>query len=417
MKTRNNAFLLLSLVSVSLLAEHGNAVVTTAAVETPVEDDVMDNTATETVVAEEATASEDPVVEEAVTTEAAAEKEDSEEAVVEDIATEPVGVEAADEDGEVVDLDATTVSEKVEEEASINNESTIQEPADTATSVEDATNTETAETEATAESVETQTVAVEQNDDAQPSETTKPQSETTDIDTATTATEKESAAPQNNETPQQQSGPFVDIFGPSLLSLEMIDEKHAQLKSHPTNDALKGKKVVGLYFSADWCGPCQKFTPELVSFYEKMNARRGRENQFEIVWISRSRDYDKWGQFFGHMPWLAMTPEEAMGQKGALLSEQYKVKGIPHLVLVDADSGDVITYDARTKIPADRAGIGFPWRNPLVTAYTALFPKALRLMIRTGLLDFRKKVVLVAKGAFGVGMKKVKKAAGAAATV
>jgi hypothetical protein len=49
-----------------------------------------------------------------------------------------------------------------------------------------------------------------------------------------------------------QSGPFVDLFGPNLLSLEMIDDTHAQLQPHLTNDVLEGKKVIGLYFSADW---------------------------------------------------------------------------------------------------------------------------------------------------------------------
>jgi hypothetical protein len=49
-----------------------------------------------------------------------------------------------------------------------------------------------------------------------------------------------------------QSGPFVDLLGPTLLSLEMVDETHAQLAPHYTTDALHGKTVVGLYFSADW---------------------------------------------------------------------------------------------------------------------------------------------------------------------
>jgi hypothetical protein len=49
-----------------------------------------------------------------------------------------------------------------------------------------------------------------------------------------------------------QSGPFVDLLGDLLLSLEMIDETKAQVHQHHTNVALDGKKVVGLYFSADW---------------------------------------------------------------------------------------------------------------------------------------------------------------------
>jgi hypothetical protein len=49
-----------------------------------------------------------------------------------------------------------------------------------------------------------------------------------------------------------QSGPFVDLFGPTLLSLNMVDATRAQIVSNYTSDALRGKSVVGVYFSADW---------------------------------------------------------------------------------------------------------------------------------------------------------------------
>ena len=54
------------------------------------------------------------------------------------------------------------------------------------------------------------------------------------------------------DAPPVQTGPFIDLLGPQLLSLQMVDETRAQLVPHYTNDALRGKKVVGLYFSADW---------------------------------------------------------------------------------------------------------------------------------------------------------------------
>ena len=63
--------------------------------------------------------------------------------------------------------------------------------------------------------------------------------------------------PEAAELPAQ-SGPFIDLLGPTLLSLEMTSETTATLHEHLTNDALQGKKVVGLYFSADWCGPCRQ---------------------------------------------------------------------------------------------------------------------------------------------------------------
>ena len=98
------------------------------------------------------------------------------------------------------------------------------------------------------------------------------------------------------------------------------------------------------------CGPCRQFTPDLVNFYDKMNARRGKKDEFEIIWVSRCRDVDSFGQYFTHMKWLALPPQEAMGQRGQYLGEKYKVKSIPTLVLLD-EIGNVITTDARNKIP------------------------------------------------------------------
>lgn len=112
-----------------------------------------------------------------------------------------------------------------------------------------------------------------------------------------------------------------------------------------------------------------------------MNARKGKEGDFEIVWISRCRDVNSFGQYFTQMNWLALPSAEALGKRGQELSTQMKVKGIPHLVLLD-EVGNVITYDARTKIPTDRAGIGFPWRNPVSILINVFVPKSLRLLVK-----------------------------------
>jgi hypothetical protein len=54
------------------------------------------------------------------------------------------------------------------------------------------------------------------------------------------------------------------------------------------------------------------------------------------------------------MPWLALPPEEALGERGEYLGKKYGVKGIPSLVLLD-DLGQTITTDARNKIPQVRS--------------------------------------------------------------
>lgn len=179
-----------------------------------------------------------------------------------------------------------------------------------------------------------------------------------------------------------QSGPLIDLLGTKLQSLEVDTESQSMVvREHMTNEVLAGKNVIGLYFSADWCGPCRQFTPELVSFYERMNKKRGRKDQFQIVWISRCRDANSHYQYFSHMPWLALPIEEASGQIGQLLGEKYGLKGIPSLVLID-ELGQTITNDARNKMPADRTGIGFPWRSPFSQLYNVLLPRSLRMMIK-----------------------------------
>jgi len=217
---------------------------------------------------------------------------------------------------------------------------------------------------------------------------TDPTTNETSSNVTTTTVLEESGAKEESDGPPVQMGPFIDLLGETLLSLEMVDERRARLHEIYTNEALSGKTVVGLYFSADWCGPCRQFTPDLVNFYNRINSRKGREGQFEIVWISRCRDYESYAQYFTQMNWLAMQPEDAMGIRGQQLASRYKVKGIPSLVLLD-EVGNVITLDARNKIPTDKAGIGFPWRNPIAQAYVNLVPKSVRLLIKTQFQEFK----------------------------
>ncbi len=59
----------------------------------------------------------------------------------------------------------------------------------------------------------------------------------------------------------------------------------------------------------------------------------------------------------------------------------------------EIEVGNVITYDARTKIPTDRAGIGFPWRNPISTLINVFVPKSLRLLVKDHVDTLKAKVL------------------------
>ena len=61
------------------------------------------------------------------------------------------------------------------------------------------------------------------------------------------------------------------------------------------------------------------------------------------------------------MPWLTLNYQEQ--EKKEELSEKFSVSGIPTLILLDADSGDIICKDAREQIQnQDKTGEHFPWK-------------------------------------------------------
>jgi len=62
-------------------------------------------------------------------------------------------------------------------------------------------------------------------------------------------------------------------------------------------------KIVGFYFSGEWCPPCKSFTPLLIKFYTKYAA----EKNFEIIFISSDRDEQEWTKYFEKMPWLSLN--------------------------------------------------------------------------------------------------------------
>lgn len=66
-------------------------------------------------------------------------------------------------------------------------------------------------------------------------------------------------------------------------NLKVFESGELLSKDGPVSarDALKGK-YVGVYYSASWCPPCQRFTPKLVEAYSAV--LKGKN--LEIVFVS-----------------------------------------------------------------------------------------------------------------------------------
>ncbi|MED6184437.1 hypothetical protein PIB30_047448 [Stylosanthes scabra] len=100
-------------------------------------------------------------------------------------------------------------------------------------------------------------------------------------------------------------------------------------------ESLKGKNI-GLYFSGSWCGPCRRFTPNLVEVYDETSSKA----EFEVVFVTSDRDEDSFKGYFSKMPWLAIPFSDS--ETISSLKKLFQVRGIPSLVLLD-QAGQVVT--------------------------------------------------------------------------
>ena len=105
------------------------------------------------------------------------------------------------------------------------------------------------------------------------------------------------------------------------------------------DEPLAKKKLIALYFSAQWCAPCRKFTPQLVEFYNRVASQHP---EFEIVFVSNDRTPFGMETYMRdmQMPWPAIDFAKLPGKEAL---QKYAGEGIPCLVLLDA-SGKVLSH-------------------------------------------------------------------------
>lgn len=95
------------------------------------------------------------------------------------------------------------------------------------------------------------------------------------------------------------------------------------------DEALVEHDFTLFYYSAHWCGPCQRFTPQLVEFYQ--THKKGRN--FEIIFVSSDYGEDSMETYMekAQMPWPAVEFDRIDRAE----VKRYAGRGIPCLVLFD----------------------------------------------------------------------------------
>jgi thiol-disulfide isomerase/thioredoxin len=119
---------------------------------------------------------------------------------------------------------------------------------------------------------------------------------------------------------------FDEFLGDGLVSL-----KGKSLASH--KNFVKPTKYYLFYYTASWCGPCQKFTPSLVNFY---NEKKPGSDEFEVILITSDEDEDSMEKYAAEkkMPWPQLKLSKVQRFKKEF---QHPGRGIPNLVLTDTE--------------------------------------------------------------------------------
>lgn len=128
------------------------------------------------------------------------------------------------------------------------------------------------------------------------------------------------------------------VFDDALLgNLVRLDGK--RLKR--CQDATRPEKYYVFYYTASWCGPCLRYTPELVEWYKK-----NKSDAFELVLISSDSSEDAMEEYAESkgMPWPQLKMKETKDFKKDF---DHGVRGIPSLIVCELDGTNLGNFRSR----------------------------------------------------------------------
>ncbi len=132
----------------------------------------------------------------------------------------------------------------------------------------------------------------------------------------------------------------------------------ASLRKHPvTLSSLKGKKGVVLVFFATWCVNCVKEIPEIKQF-----ADEARKDNVVVFGIDYKQEKEIVERFVKSSQ---IDYEVLLDTEGTVTTEQYSIRGIPHVVGIDG-KGNMIYRG--TALPEDKAAFIRDLQKGLQTA-------------------------------------------------
>lgn len=98
-------------------------------------------------------------------------------------------------------------------------------------------------------------------------------------------------------------------------------------------------KYYAIYYSAAWCPPCHRFTPELVSWYNKI---KPSHPEFELIFVSQDNSEQEQEGYIKEMsmPWPVVKFSKIQHNQNTFAGpgiSRFAGDEIPDLVLVNSD--------------------------------------------------------------------------------
>jgi len=151
------------------------------------------------------------------------------------------------------------------------------------------------------------------------------------------------------EQPSKPAGAVLPLlFGDDYSTTILKDDAGVQQSA-----GALGGKIVGLYFSASWCPPCRKFSPELSKL------RAAHSADFAVVFVSCDRSEAEMKSFI-EMKGFLHIPFHSAARRA--IQEKLGVSMLPTLVIVDATSGKVLTDWGRAAVTRNPKGCVKSWK-------------------------------------------------------
>lgn len=147
---------------------------------------------------------------------------------------------------------------------------------------------------------------------------------------------EEDAARLAEWTPASANAAAEAGAGPASVFDSVLDGNLVALKGRSLvskRDMVKPAKYYLFYYTASWCGPCQKFTPSLVDFYE---SKKPGNKDFEIILVTSDDDEESMTEYAVQKK---MTWPHVKLSKVSKFEKEFKHpgNGIPNLVLTDIE--------------------------------------------------------------------------------